>query len=78
MLDAASTILDRIASNGVSARDAAAVETLRNWLECAEEGRDHAKYLGPGWFDDELGRMCARLRERIAEIDALLAAAKPN
>ncbi len=34
--------------------------------------------LGPGWFDDELGRMCERLRERIAEIDALLEAAKPH
>ena len=40
MLDAASVILNRIASNGISARDAAGVETLRNWVECAEEGRD--------------------------------------
>ena len=63
--------------NGVSARDVAAVETLRNWLECAEEGKD-AKHLGPGWFAEELGRMCERLRERIAGIDELVARAKPN
>ena len=78
MIDASARILNRIASYGVTSQDAADVKKLQNWLECAEEGRELAEHLGPGWFDDELDRLCGRLRERIAEIDALIAAAKPN
>jgi hypothetical protein len=77
-IDAADYLLGRIESGGVSDLDRKDVETLRRGLRFADEQMEGARYVTAIRTDAELERLAARLRERIALIDAKIAAATQN
>lgn len=77
-IDAAERVLRRIERDGVSGQDAKDVEKLRRPLERVEEQIESAQYLGAACTDAELERLAGRLRERIAAIEQMITAARPN